>query len=88
MASKVGFSGVVGSVRISGSTTQIKKIVVGTPIRRVASGSFNVSNLGGVDTTGAINGSVLVYNAATGKFEAEQELENTNFNGGQYWWHQ
>ncbi len=84
MASKVGFSGVVGSVRISGSTTQIKKIVVGTPIRRVASGSFNVSNLGGVDTTGAINGSVLVYNAATGKFEAEQELENTNFNGGQY----
>ena len=84
MASKVGFSGVVGSVRISGSTTQIKKIVVGTPIRRVASGSFNVSNLGGVDTTGAINVSVLVYNAATGKFEAEQELENTNFNGGQY----
>ena len=84
MASRVGFSGTVGSVKVAGSTTQIKKIVVGTPIRRVASGAFNVSNLGGVDTTGAITGSVLVYNAATGKFEAEQELENTNFNGGQY----
>ena len=84
MASKVGFSGVVGSVKIAGSTTQIKKIVVGTPIRRVASGSFNVNNLGGIDTTGAVTGSVLVYNAATGNFEAEEELENTHVNGGQY----
>ena len=84
MASKVGFSGVVGSVRISGSTTQIKKIVVGTPIRRVASGSFNVSNLGGVDTTGAVTGSVLVYDEEVGKFVAKLDLTDTNFNGGQY----
>ena len=73
MAIKVGVSG-----------TRVAKVVVGTPVKRVTSGAFSVSNLGGVDTTGAINGSVLVYNAATGKFEAEQELENTNFNGGQY----
>lgn len=84
MASRVGFSGTVGSVKVAGSTTQIKKIVVGTPIRRVSSGAFNVSNLGGVDTTGAVTGSVLVYNAATGKFEAQQELTETDFNGGQY----
>ena len=73
MAIKVGVSG-----------TRVAKVVVGTPVKRVTSGAFSVSNLGGVDTTRAINGSVLVYNAATGKFEAEQELENTNFNGGQY----
>ena len=73
MAIKVGVSG-----------TRVAKVVVGTPVKRVTSGAFSVSNLGGVDTTGAINGSVLVYNESSGKFEAEQELENTNFNGGQY----
>ena len=71
-------------VAVAGTTTRVKKIVVGTPVRRVTAGAFSIGSLGGVDTTGAVNGSVLVYNEASGKFEAEQELENTNFNGGQY----
>jgi hypothetical protein len=71
-------------VAVAGTTTKVKKIVVGTPVRRVTAGAFSIGSLGGVDTTGAINGSVLLYNESSGKFEAEQELENTNFNGGQY----
>ena len=85
MAVKVGVSGVtVGSVKVGGSTTQVKKIVVGTPVRRVSTGGFEITNLGGVDTTGAVRGSVLVYDETVDKFVARLDLTDTNFNGGQY----
>ncbi len=85
MVVKVGVSGTqVGSVKVGGSRTQIAKIVVGTPIKRVSSGAFAIGNLGGVDASGAVQGAVLVYDEATGKFIAKKELDETNFNGGQY----
>ena len=84
MSVRVGIQNTsVGSV-IAGSSTQVAKIVVGTPIRKVSAGAFIISNLGGVDTTDAVDGAVLVYGDAQGKFVAKKELDETNFNGGQY----
>ena len=67
-----------------GLTTQIKKIVVGTPVKRVTSGAFSIDNLGGVTTTGAETGSILIYNSALGKWVANKNLEEQNINGGSY----
>lgn len=72
------------TVVTAGATTQVKKVVVGTPVRRVTSGAFNINNLGGVDTTGAVNGSVLVYNGSTTSWTATLDLEEQNINGGSY----
>ena len=67
-----------------GLTTQIKKIVVGTPVKRVTSAAFNINTLDGVDTTGATTGSILIYNSALGKFVANKNLEEQDINGGSY----
>lgn len=69
---------------VAGSTTQVKKVVVGTPVKRVTSGTFNINNLAGVVTTGAVNGSLLIYNATEEEWQAGVDLENQNINGGSY----
>tara|TARA_R110000737_G_scaffold176642_2_gene201624 strand:- start:2842 stop:3099 length:258 start_codon:yes stop_codon:yes gene_type:complete len=85
MAIHVGLSGTtVKTVAAAGSTTQVKKVVVGTPVRRVTAGAFHVNNIGGIDITGVVNGSVLVYNESTTNFEAKLDLEEQNINGGSY----
>jgi|TARA_R110001599_G_scaffold315191_1_gene523807 hypothetical protein len=85
MAIHVGLSGTtVKTVAAAGSTTQVKKVVVGTPVRRVTAGAFHVTNIGGIDITGVVNGSVLVYNESTTNFEAKLDLEEQNINGGSY----
>lgn len=85
MAIRVTSSGTTKVQKITSSgTSQVKRVVVGTPVRRVASGAFNIDNIGGVDTTGAQDGSVLVYNATDDKWEAKKELDNTNITGGQF----
>ena len=85
MAIQVGVSGTtVKTVAAAGSNTQVKKVVVGTPVRRVTSGAFSINNLGGVDIIGAVNGSVLVYNGTSANFEAKLDLEEQNINGGSY----
>ena len=71
-------------VAVSGSTTQVKRVIVGTPVRRVTSGAFNINSLGGVSTEGAVNGSLLIYNASSAKWEANLDLEEQNINGGSY----
>lgn len=76
------------AIVISGSKTQVRKVVIGTPVKKVTSGAFSISNLGGVDVSGAENGAVIVYDADQGKFIADKTLEDTNITGGQYWWHQ
>ena len=85
MAIHVGLSGTtVKTVAAAGSTTQVKKVVVGTPVRRVTAGAFHVTNIGGIDITGVVNGSVLVYNESTTNFEAKLDLEEQNIDGGSY----
>ena len=48
----------------------VKKVVVGTPVKRVTAGSFSLTNLGGVDVTATeSDGSILAYNPTTGNYE-------------------
>lgn len=68
----------------SRNATVVKKVVVGKPIRRINPVSGNINTINGVDTTGKVNGSVLVYNSTSGNFEANTLLENQEVNGGQY----
>jgi hypothetical protein len=72
------------TVRSLGQTTQVKKIVVGRPVRNVGSGAVTIDTLYGVDTSGKVDGSVLVYNASTLNFEATVYLEKQDINGGNY----
>ena len=74
----------VQSVVAPGNTTQVKKVVVGTPVRRVTSGGFNINSLNGVSTTGAVTGSLLIYNASAARWEAGLDLQEQNINGGSY----
>ena len=55
------------------ASTIVKKVTVGVPITGVTSGSFAITNLGGVDVTGVGEGDMLVYNATTSKFAADSD---------------
>lgn len=70
----------------SGSNTIVKKVIVGTPIKRVTSGAFTISTLSGVDLSTLENGAMLVYSEASGNFESTKNIDNedTNFNGGNF----
>ena len=69
----------------SGSTTQVKKVVVGKPVRRVTAGQFTVSNLGDIDLSSLENGSMLVYKTSSSKWTATKDIEDgQNINGGSY----
>ena len=51
-------------------TIKVKKIKVGTPVKRVTAGSFAITNLGGVDVSASeSDGSILAYNTSTAKYE-------------------
>jgi|GEM_PF-2314544 len=67
-----------------GNTTIIKRIVVGTPVRRVSEAALDLNNLAGVDTSSRVNGSVLVYNSTSTLWESTLNLEQQNINGGSY----
>jgi hypothetical protein len=84
MAVTVGTGVTVKKVVVVGSTTSVKKVVVGTPVKRVTSGTFNINNITGVDTTGAVNGSLLIYNSNQLKWLASRDLTEQDINGGSY----
>ena len=46
----------------------VKKVVVGTPIRRVTAGSFSITNLGGVTVGGESDGSIIAYKTSAGDY--------------------
>ena len=64
--------------------TKVKRVVLGKPVRRIDTATGNIDNLNGVDTSNKENGSTLVYNAASGNFEATRILDEQDINGGQY----
>lgn len=68
----------------SDQRTIVKQITVGRPVRRVAGGTVSIDTLQDVDTSGKVNGSVLVYNSTTGKWTATLDLQDQNINGGTY----
>jgi hypothetical protein len=48
----------------------LKKIIVGTPVKRVTSGAFSIDNLSGVNTdTTESDGSILAYRPSTDDYE-------------------
>jgi hypothetical protein len=67
-----------------GNTTIVKKIVIGTPVRRVSEAALNINNLDGINTSNRVNGSVLVYNSTSSLWESTLDLEQQNINGGSY----
>lgn len=68
----------------SDNSTIVKKVTVGTPVRRVSSGAFDIDAIGGIVTAGAENGSVLVYDGENDQWVAQKTLEDTNITGGQF----
>lgn len=74
--------------RVTTDNTLVKRVVTGRPIRRVtssgSSGATSIFDLQGVSASGASNGDLLVYNEANQRFEATDQLEEQNVNGGQY----
>lgn len=69
----------------SGKTTQVKKVLVGTPVRRVARGAIKFDNLEGIDITNAENGDMLVYKSSTNTWTSTKNIEEgQDINGGSY----
>jgi len=64
--------------------TQVKKVVVGKPVRRVRPATNTIGELSNVDLSNLQDGSVLVYNQTTTNFESTLNLEKQNVNGGNY----
>jgi hypothetical protein len=59
----------------------VKKVVVGTPIKRVTAGAFSIGNLAGVDVTATeSDGSILAYNKLSGKWEITNLRTDANIN--------
>lgn len=66
------------------NTTQVKRIVVGTPIRRVTRSAIGMDDLNNIDFSDLRNGSVMVYNSSTQNWTSTLNLESQNISGGQY----
>jgi hypothetical protein len=64
--------------------TQVKRVVVGKPVRRINTQTVTVNNIQGISTAGAEDGSLLIYNESSQQFEALKLLDNQEINGGQY----
>ena len=57
-----------------GRTTVVKKVIIGTPVRRVTSGSFSIFNIEGISAVGSSHNDLLVFDSSTGKYENESTL--------------
>jgi len=72
-------------VTVSTPSTMVKKIVVGTPVRRVSSDTLTIASLGDTDVSGISDGCLLVYDASSGKWVSQLDIDNNqNINGGSY----
>ena len=57
----------------------VKKVVVGTPIKKVTAGAFSITNLAGVDVSATeSDGSILAYNKLTSKWEVTNLRSDEN----------
>ena len=65
-------------------TTIIKKVVVGTPLRNVTSGSFSIQNLSGFSLTSLADNQLLRYDSAAAAFVNTSVLNNLNIDNFQF----
>jgi hypothetical protein len=70
-------------IKIKGRT-RVHSVKVGRPLNRLDPTTGSIHNLSGVDTAAREDGSVLVYNATSEKFEATKTLEKQFINGGNF----
>ena len=62
---------------MAANTTHIKKITIGTPVKKVTGAAAqNVGDLIDVVVLNESDGNILAYNAATGKFETTNALSD------------
>jgi hypothetical protein len=66
------------------NTAQVKRIVVGTPIRRVTRSAIGMDDLNNINFSDLRNGSIMVYNSSTQNWTSTLNLESQNISGGQY----
>jgi hypothetical protein len=73
-------------VTVVTNNTLVKKVVVGTPVRRVNNPPLNLGAIAGVDLTDVSDGALLVYNGTTNNFESKTNIDNpnTDLNGGTF----
>lgn len=81
---EVPVSGTTQVKRVTKDETQVKKVIVGRPIRRINEARININEIQGIDLTNLEDGSLLIYNTSTENFEASRDLEKQNINGGNY----
>ena len=63
--------------------THIRKIVVGTPVRKVTGAQAQrIGDLTDVNTAGIKNNDILSFNASTGKFIVTTEPDGLTINAG------
>tara|TARA_B100001287_G_C22662278_1_gene520984 strand:- start:815 stop:1054 length:240 start_codon:yes stop_codon:yes gene_type:complete len=66
-------------------TTQIKRITIGTPVRKVTGAQAQeVGDLTNVDATATVENSILQFNAFTAKYEAVTTVEGLTIDGGTF----
>lgn len=68
----------------SSNVAQVRKITVGTPIRRVTRAAIGMSDINNIDFSNLQNGSMMVYNSTTQNWTSTLNLESQNISGGQY----
>ena len=66
------------------STTIVKKVVVGPPIRSVVQAAGQLATLSDVNVTGVSDGNLLAYDSATSKWIASNALPPVNVVAGTY----
>ena len=62
--------------QLKGKATQQNQIVAQT--LKINAGELSIGDLNDVDATGKVDGAVLIYNAVSGKFELDNNVENEN----------
>ena len=62
---------------MAANTTHIKKITIGTPVKKVTGAAAQtIGDLTDVTILAESDGNILAYNAATGKFESTNSLRD------------
>jgi hypothetical protein len=69
----------------TGTTTKVKRVTLGRPVRRVTSDNGTLSGLNDINLNGGpTEGDVLVYHESDEAWHAQKLLEKQEINGGQY----
>ena len=83
MAIKVGTGITTKQVAVAGSTTQVKRVIVGAPIRNVIA-SGTLVNLTDVTITDLTDNQILLYDSASGQWVNSSSLSPTGVTAGTY----